>query len=425
MSHVPTLERWGAATWKSLQAAMYAETCLPADSIGARFEPGTRRVFTSPSNIAGLMWSAVAARELGVIGADECSEVCAGTLRTLAGLERHDPSGLFYNWYSAETTRVERTGRQRRGSAFVSAVDNGWLAMALALLEPAVPEVAGPARQVLASMNFLACYDDSRQLFWGGFWDRRHPAKSVPARPLADGPVVHVTRHHYELLNSEPRIAVYLGYLLGQLPEAALTALAAPVVTYRGRQIVATLGGSMFEALSPDMFIAEELWAPGTWGRNHATTVALQREFGLEDRGYPVWGHSPCAKPGGGYGEFGASPLGLHGYPAEYRGSGLVTAHASVMALQYEPAAAVDNLRRLEGLGCWGPGGFLDSVAVRTQRCADRYLTIDQAFVMAALVNEARGDVMRRLFSRAPGVETRLRPLVTAQSFPSIPDRTP
>lgn len=415
MSHLATLERWGAATWASLSAVTYAETGLPGDSIGGALEVGTRRAYTSPSNIAGLLWSAVAARELGVLAGDDCSELCAQTLRTLEGLDRHEASGLFYNWYNAETTRVERP---RGKSPFVSSVDNGWLALALALLEPAVPEVAVRARGVLGAMNMAACYDASRDLLWGGFWQRRHPARSVPAQPLDEGPVVHVTRHHYELLNSEPRIAVYLGVVTGQLPDAAVAALTTPTVRYRDREVVATLGGSMFEALSPDMFVPEELWAPDSWGRNHGLTVALQREFGLEERGYGAWGQSPCAKPSGGYGEFGVPPLGLFGYPPDVRGNGVVTPHASAMALQYEPNAAMANLRRLEELGCWGPGGFLDSIAVRTRRTAERYVTIDQAFVMAALVNEARGDVMRRLFCRVRGVEDRLQSLVATRSFP-------
>lgn len=417
VNHAATLERWGAATWASLRAMAYPETGLPADSIAGDLDPDSRRPHTSPSNIAGLVWSAVAARELGVLAADECAELCARTLGTLGGLRRHESSGLFYNWYDARTGAVERPRRQ---TPFVSAVDNGWLALALALLQPAVPEVAALAARILGPMNFAACYDAETNLLRGGFWEHRHPARSVAARPLADGPTVYVTRHHYALLNSEPRIAVYLGMLAGQLPDAALGALQTPTVTYRGWTVVATLGGSMFEALSPDMFVPEEIWAPDTWGRNHGLTVALQREFGLTERGYGVWGQSPCARPSGGYGEFGVPPLGLTGYPAESRGSGIVTPHASVMALQYEPDAAVANLARLEERGCWGPGGFLDAIAVRTRRAAQRYLAIDQAFVMAALVNEARADVMRRHFASVPGVTERLRPLVAARSFPSL-----
>lgn len=416
MSHLATLERWGAATWSSLEAAMYAETGLPADSIGSALSPDTRRPHTSPSNIAGLLWSAIAARELGVLGSDACAELWARTLRTLCGLERHEASGLLFNWYDARTGRVDRPNVRGRKTPFVSTVDNGWLALALAVGESSVPELAGASRALRESMNLAACFDPSNGLLRGGFWVRRHPARSVPAQPIAGGPTVHVTRHHYALLNSEPRIAVYLGILAGQLPDSAMAALQAPRVTYRGQEVVATLGGSMFEALSPDMFVPEEIWAPDTWGHNHATTVALQREYGLVDRGYGVWGHSPCATPRGGYGEFGVPPLGVHGYPSEFRGSGLVTPHASVMALQYEPDSAIENLARLEESGCWGPGGFLDALSVRTQRAAPHYLTIDQAFVMAALVNEARDDVMRTHFCRVSGVEDRLRPLVVSSA---------
>ena len=40
-------------------------------------------------------------------------------------------------------------------------------------------------------------------------------------------------------------------------------------------------GGSMFEALMPNMFVPEEQWAPKSWGINHPLTVRAQREHGL------------------------------------------------------------------------------------------------------------------------------------------------
>lgn len=91
------------------------------------------------------------------------------------------------------------------------------------------------------------------------------------------------------------------------------------------------------------------------------------------------------------------------------------------MALQYDADAALANLRRLQELGCHGPGGFVDAIGVRTGLTARRYLTLDQSFVMAAFANHLAGDVMRRL-ACPPTVEAALRPIV--ETTPAARPRT-
>ena len=106
------------------------------------------------------------------------------------------------------------------------------------------------------------------------------------------------------------------------------------------------------------------------------------------------------------------------GYPSELDGAVVVTPHASAMALMVEPDEAADNLERIErDLGAYGPGGFIDSVDVRTGRHADRYLSLDQSMVMAALANVLADDCMRRWFC-TPEVEDVLRPVVAERRMP-------
>ncbi|MGZ4699330.1 MAG: cellobiose phosphorylase, partial [Oryzihumus sp.] len=88
---------------------------------------------------------------------------------------------------------------------------------------------------------------------------------------------------------------------------------------------------------------------------------------------------------------------------------------------RYEPEAVVANLRHLEeDLGAYGPGGFLDAVAVHSGRLADCYLSLDQSMVMAALGNALGDDVVRRGFATAE-VEASLRPLLAAEKFDISP----
>ena len=58
---------------------------------------------TSTTNIGAYMWSAVVAERLGIISRSELSARMRRTVATLETLERHEPSGQFYNWYDHRT----------------------------------------------------------------------------------------------------------------------------------------------------------------------------------------------------------------------------------------------------------------------------------------------------------------------------------
>jgi hypothetical protein len=214
--------------------------------------------------------------------------------------------------------------------------------------------------------------------------------------------------------------------------------------TYRGMHIVPGWGGSMFEELMPDVFVPESTWAPNSWGRNHPLHVRAQREHGLIDAGYGYWGFSPSSDPFGNYREYGVDALGLNpeGYfsdkektnydvgfgecrpatnPNPTYGDGVVTPHASFLAMMHEPNEAYTNLLKIETeLEAYGAGGFFDAVAVHSGVIARRYLSLDQAMVMGALGNVLADDVLRRAFS-TKAVELALRPVIGIEEFGASP----
>jgi hypothetical protein len=421
------LRRWAADTWHSFEAMTDPDSGLPTDSIAGSLDPGTRSGYTSPTNIGGLLWCTVAARDLGLVAADVCRERLGRTLATLARMEVHDESGMFYNWYDDRTgALLHRMPDGGTIKPFLSSVDNGWLAAGLMVAAAAEPEVAAEARAVLHRMDFAVFHDAAAGgegpggRLSGGFWDV-DPGEQTRHASFVEGraPVFH-TRHNYDLLDSEPRIASYVGIAHGQLPPEHYASLDTPVRHYRGRDVVPTFGGSMFEALMPAIFVPEAVWAPDTWGVNEARTVALQREYAMDEKGYGYWGFSPSACPGEGYSVFGVPPIAWEadGYPSERDGEVVVTPHASAMALMVEPDAAADNLARIEDeLGAYGPGGFLDSVDTRTGRHAGRHLSLDQSMVLGALANVLADDCVRRWFC-TPEVEAVLRPVVAGRRMP-------
>ncbi|WP_048699883.1 glucoamylase family protein [Nostocoides australiense] len=421
-------KRWAGDTWRSLAALVHDESGLPADQIGADLAPATRLAHTSPTNIGGYLWSVAAAYGLGLIDEREGIERCRRALHTLDRLERHEPTGMFFNWYAFDTGALITSwpGTGARVIPFLSSVDNAWLAVGLRVISSAFPKVADEAHPLLAAQDFGAFYDpDARPgstagEISGGFWLTRPRRPHRAGTYCAGSEVIFPPRHHYDLLYSETRIASYVGVVAGQLPRAHFDILDAGTRTYRGRTVVATCGGAMFEALMPDLFVPEGHWAPDTFGRNHSDTVACHREFGLEDKRYGYWGFSSCAHPGGGYSEFGVRPIAWlpRGYPSTKGGEGIVTPHAAALALPYAAQPAEENLSRIESeLGCYGPGGFVDSVGVVSRRTADGYLAVDQACVLAALANLDADGCLQRWFV-TPDVEASLRPLVAGRPWP-------
>ena len=133
------IRRWATDTWASLVAMTDERTGLTADNIDGPLANPNRSGYTSPTNIGGYMWSAIVARDLGLISRAECSGRLDKTLRTLLTMRHHEPSGMYYNWYD-EATGEPLTTWPTDGNTvypFLSSVDNGWLAAGLMVVQNA------------------------------------------------------------------------------------------------------------------------------------------------------------------------------------------------------------------------------------------------------------------------------------------------
>ncbi|WP_432543080.1 glucoamylase family protein [Kineococcus sp. SYSU DK002] len=469
--HREQLRTWAEQTWRCLDALTVPASGLAADDVGADLSAASRGHQTSPTNIACGLWSTVAARELGLLDRAEARRRLARTLATLGTLERHERSGQFYNWYDPADGRrlTEFPTSGEVVKPFLSSVDNGWLAAALIVVERAEPALARRARRLRRSMDFGFYWDAAENApggqLRGGFWDADPDEDAVVVGNHRGGDPVWYTGHHYGTFNTEPRIASYVGIAAGQIPAEHYwgTHRTFPdgtcdrdwtetrprgswrsydgvrvfegALPYRGRLVVPTWGGSMFEALMVPLLVPEDEWGRRSWARNHPLYVRCQIEHGMQEAGYGYWGFSPCDDPAGGYREYGVDQLGLDGpgyasdqertsvqqpfagcrpgaaAPRRY-GDGVVTPHASFLALRYAPDAAVRNLRNLAAdFDCTTDGGFLDAVAVRSGTVSQRFLALDQGMVMAALGNALGGDVLRRHVGAefAPALEPLMR----------------
>ena len=454
------LERYANGTWASFVAMTDEQSGLPTDRVE---DDGTRSVQTSTTNIGAYMWSAVVAERLGIIRRPELDRRMRTTLTTLEGMERHEASGQFYNWYDHRTgeklTVWPPSGEPHEPR--LSSVDNGWLAVGLAVVADQVPRLGARARAIYDSMNFGFYYrPDRNQILF-------HYEPRTGSAPCC-----------YDTIVSESRIASYIGIAKGEIPPRhyfganrsfpescdwswvetrptgfTRTYYGVPTYdgayAYNGTLVTPSWGGSMFEALMPALFLPEEDWGPGSWGANHPLTVDAQIHHGMTEAAYGVWGFSPSNVPEGGYRVYGVDAIGMdpngnpsnndrtlvdHGYegcpgrepkpdpaPEEYT-NGVVTPHATFLGLRYRPQEALAALDRLERdyPGLYTPWGFRDSVNVDTGVTSSAYLSLDQGMIMAAIGNALGRDLMRDAFASRE-MERGLRPVIGVEEFNSSP----
>jgi hypothetical protein len=138
-----TLQRYAEATWASFVAMTDADSGLPTDLLHA---DGRRNRLTSTTNIGAYLWSAVAAERLGIIEHAELVLRLERTISALERMERHAPSGQYFNWYDHGTGEKSTTWEDRSPlTPILSSVDNGWLATGLKIVENRVPELSARA----------------------------------------------------------------------------------------------------------------------------------------------------------------------------------------------------------------------------------------------------------------------------------------
>ena len=415
------LRRLAQDTWKGLLAMTDRESRLPADNVRLLPENGGRDAvrigdYTNITNVGLYLISVVGAWELGLISRTEAVDRLVELLDTLGRLETYN--GFFYNYY--DTTTLERS------SNFLSFVDSAWLTAGLMVVRSALPELADAASRFIEQTDYGWFYDDVEQLMNHGYYvNLQYPSEyqygllytetrtgSLIAIGKGDVPAEHWFRM-YRTFPAEDRWQSQTPHGVKTRHVAGYT-FQSGYYQWRGLRYVPSWGGSMFEALMPTLVLDEQRYAPHSLGINDRRHVEIQRIYATEVLGYPVWGMSPSAAvgDGDGYHEYGVKPLGVRGY-----GAGVVTPHATLLALAVDPEAAVANLRRLiQRYPVYGPYGLYDAVDPRSGRVNAKYLLLDQAMSFIALVNHLRDHAIQKHFAADPIAAAAL-PLIGEERF--------
>ncbi|MDO8525031.1 MAG: glucoamylase family protein, partial [Candidatus Omnitrophota bacterium] len=407
-------------TWKYFDFLVDKEYGLPLDYV----EFGASQAISSDTRIGdyvnvtdvGLyLMCVVSAYDFGFITKEDALRRLNVTLTSIEKLEKF--RAFPYNYY--DITIFQRT------SNFISFVDSGWLAAGLIVTKNAFPEELGARCQSLVDpMDFSFFYDPVEEQMYHGFYTN----------------IEYYSQYHYGALYTEPRAASYIAIGKGNAPVEHWFSLdRTPPETWfwqtqtpKGRRekvylgcptmggyyvygdikFVPSWGGSMFEALMPTLIMNEKSLSPKALGLNDERHAKIQADYALNKLMYPVFGMSPSCVPGGGYSEYGVRLLGMKGYKA-----GVITPHASILALEFTPKESIKNLRTmLERFNVYGEYGFYDAFDPATGKAAIKYLCLDQAMSFIALNNYLNNGIIRKRFHSDP-IAKKAEPLLKAENF--------
>jgi len=216
----------------------------------------------------------------------------------------------------------------------------------------------------------------------------------------------------YDLLASEARLASLFAIAKGDVPVEHWFKLGRLLVPVGWKGALLSWSGSMFEYLMPPLVMSEPLGSL----LDQTNKLVVQRQIDYAtSRGLP-WGISEAAFNARDahmnyqYSNFGVPNLGLQ------RGlsrNAVIAPYASLLAAQYQPAAAVANLKRLAKLGALGRYGFHDSVDFTPSRvregetCAvvKNYYAHHHGMAIIAVNNVIFEGRMRERFHSDPVIE--------------------
>ncbi len=249
--------------------------------------------------------------------------------------------------------------------------------------------LADEADRMVQEMDFRFLYDRSRKLLSVGYDAQRR----------------RLLGSCYDLLASEARSAIFAAIAKGDIPQETWFLLGRTQVLWRGKSVLLSWSGTMFEYLMPTLWFRHY---PRTLLEQSArVAVQCQKEWAGE-RAMP-WGISEAAyrtQDAAGhyqYRAFGIPALAINPNAGD---DVVVSPYATFLALAVAPHQAVRNLQRMAELGWLGDLGFYDAVdfaaarrspeeAYKVVRC---WMAHHQGMSLLAACNLLTDGAIQKLF---------------------------
>jgi cyclic beta-1,2-glucan synthetase len=259
----------------------------------------------------------------------------------------------------------------------------------------ALSEIAAYADELAAGMDFSLVYDAARKLITIGFDAAKDTA----------------SEHHYDLLASEARAAVFAGVAKGEIPQECWFHLDRSHVRFKGERVLQSWTGTMFEYLMPSLWMKSS--AGTLLDRNMSSAVRAQQKHA---RRYGIpWGisESACSLVSGDghyhYFAFGVPALALH-RPDEERV--VISPYSTFMSLMTGSYDALRNLQRLRKMGAVGAYGFYEALDFGPRMTLHRkhftmvrsWMAHHQGMCLLSIANVLCDSAVQRRFHAEPQV---------------------
>ncbi|PZO74471.1 MAG: protein ndvB [Mesorhizobium amorphae] len=217
----------------------------------------------------------------------------------------------------------------------------------------------------------------------------------------------------YDLLASECRLTSLFGIAKGDLPTEHWFRLGRPVVEVGFGGALMSWAGSMFEYLMPPLVMKE----PQGGILNQTSNLVIKRQMAYGRSRNVPWGISEAAYNARDremtyqYTNFGVPGLGLKRGLSQNL---VIAPYATVLASQFMPREAVQNLARLRSIGALGRYGFFDAVDFTPSRVPEganhavvqNYMAHHQGMSIVAIANAIFAGRMRDRFHSDPVIES-------------------
>jgi cyclic beta-1,2-glucan glucanotransferase len=260
---------------------------------------------------------------------------------------------------------------------------------ALQLID-SLQQTARQAYDIAESMDFSFMVDKQTMLVSVGF----------------DAGTKELQPYYYDLLATEPRTAVFIGIAKEDMPQDCWFRLRRPVAIDHGRPVLLSWTGTMFEYLMPSIWMRS--YRNTLLHRASAAAVRSQQQY-AQDHGVP-WGisESACARRNEAgdyhYEAFGVPTLAVKKHESDPL---IISPYSTLLALNVDTEAALENLRRMESLGWFGRYGFCESADYTVKRgwlgrrrweLVRQWMVHHQGMSFLSLANFLRSNIVQKWF---------------------------
>jgi len=257
--------------------------------------------------------------------------------------------------------------------------------------------IADQAGTLAAETDFAFLLDRKRRLLSVGF----------------DVETEHVHSACYDLLATESRIAVFTAIAKDDIPQESWFLLGRPHALDRGRAVLLSWTGTMFEYLMPTLWM--RIYPNTLLERSAMAAVRSQRAHVAKKR--IPWGISESAyfrtDESGNYQyyAFGVPQLAARKLD---RDAPVISPYSSFLALHVDPSAALQNLHNMRDrrwLGCYGFYEAIDFDPKRRRswfrRCEPVrcWMAHHQGMSLLSIANFLHDDIVQRWFHSHPRVQ--------------------